>query len=83
MYEDKADKFIRVAERRVNNAVKAIRVVGGLSNKNVYEFTDDQIEKILKAMTNEIDALVKHLTCETTSEAFKLRNSSDEVNNEQ
>lgn len=53
----KREKFVDLAEARVSRALHAIRVVGNLSNRNNYEYCEDDIKKIVKALTLEIDAM--------------------------
>jgi hypothetical protein len=53
----KRDKFVGLAEARVSRALQAIRVVGNLSNRNNYEYSEDDVRKIVKALTAEVDAL--------------------------
>ena len=53
----KRNKFVKLAERRTINAIKAIRVIGKLSNRSSYEYYDDDIATIARALTQEIDAL--------------------------
>jgi len=52
--ETDRDKFIRLATKRVNNALKAIQLVGNLSNRGNYDFEDKDVEKIFAALTSEI-----------------------------
>jgi len=53
----KRDKFIELAEARVSRALQAIRVVGNLSNRANYEYTDEDVRKIVKALNAEVDAM--------------------------
>ncbi len=53
--ETKRDRFVRIAEARTNKILNQIRLVGNLSNKNVYEYVDDDIEKIFAAIEEEIE----------------------------
>jgi hypothetical protein len=53
----KRDKFVELAEARVSRAMQAIRVVGNLSNRNNYEYSDDDVKKIVKALSSEIEAM--------------------------
>lgn len=55
--QEKREKFIRLAEARVSKAMQSIRVVGNLSNRTNYDFTDDDIKKISRALNAEIDAM--------------------------
>ncbi len=58
MDRDKSAKFIELANKRVNRAIKDIKLVANLANKQNYEYSDDQARKIVKALQHEID-LVK------------------------
>lgn len=53
--EHKRDKFRKFATRRTNNVLRQLRVLGNLSNRNLYEYTDEEINKIF----SEIDKKVK------------------------
>jgi hypothetical protein len=52
--ETKKERFKRVAEKRVQNILNAIRSLSGLSNKKVYEWENKQLEKIWTAIEKEI-----------------------------
>ena len=54
---DKRQKFVDFAEKRTVNAIKAIRVLAKLGNKAAYEYTDADVQKIVKALNAEIEAL--------------------------
>lgn len=53
----KREKFVQLAEKRTVNAIKAIRIIAKLGNKNAYEFSEADVNKIVKALSREIDAL--------------------------
>lgn len=53
----KREKFVTLAESRTRNALKAIRVIAKLGNKNAYEFSESDVRKIAGALTKEVDAL--------------------------
>jgi predicted amidohydrolase len=53
----KREKFVELAENRTRNAIKAIRIIGKLGNKNAYQFDDADVQKIVRALNKEIDAL--------------------------
>lgn len=55
--EGKREKFVQLAQNRTRNAIKAIRVIAKLGNKNAYEFTEADVNKIAKALTREIDLM--------------------------
>ena len=54
MENTRREKFVALAERRTNNAISHIRLIGNLSNRGNYEYTDSDISKILKALNSEI-----------------------------
>ena len=53
----KREKFVELAENRTVNAIKAIRVIGKLGNKNAYQFDETDVNKIIKALNKEVEAL--------------------------
>jgi hypothetical protein len=54
--ENRHDKFVRLAETRTQKALDAIRLIGNLSNRATYEFSDAEIRKIFKALDEEMKA---------------------------
>jgi len=52
--ETKHDKFIRLAEARTSKALNMIELIGNLSNRSFYEYTDEEIEKIFTILEREI-----------------------------
>lgn len=56
MRPDDREKFVRLANKRVNNAIKSIQLIGNLSNKSNYSYHDDDVQKIIKALQDEINA---------------------------
>ncbi len=50
----KRDKFRKLAESRTNNALIAIGRIGNLSNRQLYEFEEAEIRKIIKALKEEV-----------------------------
>ena len=57
MTENKREKFVRLAELRVNNALKSIQVVSNLANKSSYEYDDNDAKKIIKALKEAVSDL--------------------------
>lgn len=54
---DKRDRFVDLAEKRVNKVIKDIRLIGNLSNRNNYDFEDAEAQTILRALEQELKAL--------------------------
>lgn len=59
---DKREKFVRLAEQRVNRAMNDIRLIGNLSNRNAYSFNDEDVKKIFKALQKELDQAKSRFT---------------------
>ena len=57
MSQQKRDKFVRLAEARVSKAMQAIRLIGNLNNRSAYDYSEDDLKKIVKALTSEVDAM--------------------------
>lgn len=70
----KREKFVKLAEGRTKNAISAIRVIGKLGNKNAYDFDDADVQKIVRALSKEVDALRARMSSSTGKETvdFKL-----------
>ena len=49
----KLSKFEELAEKRVAEALKRIRLVGKLANRNNYHYTDGHIKQIMRALEAE------------------------------
>ena len=53
----KREKFRYLAEKRTNMALQAIARISNLSNKQIYEFDEAEVRKILKALRDAINAV--------------------------
>jgi len=53
---DRRGKFVKLANQRVSKAIDQIRLIGNLSNRAAYEFTEDDARKIVKALQKAVDA---------------------------
>ena len=51
---DKRAKFRTLAEKRTNNALQAIARVGNLSNRQIYDYEDKEVRKIIKALRDAV-----------------------------
>ena len=72
--KDRRGKFVELAESRTRNAIKAIRVIAKLGNKNAYNYTDADVQKIARALIREVDALKSRMQSSGSKEdvEFKL-----------
>lgn len=55
--ETKAERFRRLAIFRMNKALKLLDRIQTLTNKNAYEFTAEQAEKIVSTLTQKLVAI--------------------------
>lgn len=58
----KHEKFRELAEGRVNKALDAINRVGNLSNRQLYEWEDAEVKKILRALKNSVNEVETKFT---------------------
>lgn len=56
--EDRA-KFVKLASARVTKTLKDIQLIGNLANRSNYDYTDEDITKIFRALNEEIASCKK------------------------
>ena len=59
MREKDREKFVNLANKRVSGALRAIRLIGNLSNRSNYDYTDEDVTKVIKALQHELNACKK------------------------
>jgi hypothetical protein len=69
---EKREKFVELAERRTRNAMKAIRVIAKLGNKNAYQYDDADVQKIARALTREVEALKARMASSGTKDSIEF-----------
>ena len=69
--ENKRDRFVRIATKRTNQVLNELRKLGNCSNKRMYEFSDDDVKKIFRAIKKETDRIEKLFGSEESLE-FEL-----------
>lgn len=52
--QERRDRFIRLAEKRVNNALRAIKNVGRLGNKAIYKYEDAEAARIMEELASAL-----------------------------
>lgn len=57
MKRNKREKFIRLAQARVERGIKTMRLIGNLSNRSNYQYSDADVSKIMAALESEIRQL--------------------------
>lgn len=52
--ETKHEKFVRLAESRTNTELKKIELLGNLSNRRNYDYDNQEVKEIFKAIDKEL-----------------------------
>ena len=71
--ENKRQKFIRLAELRTDKAVLAIENLIGLSNPRNYDYNAKDVDKIIKALKDSINAVSSSFSKSKEKKKFKIR----------
>ncbi|MGW5980802.1 hypothetical protein ACWFOP_10210 [Bacillus mycoides] len=53
----KREKFEELAEKRVTETIKKMRLIGNLSNRNNYDYTEEHVKQILSMLEEELKML--------------------------
>ena len=70
--ENKRQKFIRLAELRTEKAVLAIENLIGLSNPRNYDFNAKDVNLIIKALTDSVNAVSSSFSKSKEKKQFKI-----------
>ena len=71
--QEKASKFIQLANKRVNKSVKAIRQISNLGNRNSYISSQEQRTRIVAALRTAVDSVEdSFIGTKVTDGNFKL-----------
>lgn len=72
--QERAEKFVTLAEARTNKALNAIRLLGNLSNKASYKYTEDQVNQIFETLEQQLrDTKKRFFMSAGEKEHFKLK----------
>ena len=71
--ETKRERFVRLAEKRTNKIIDMLRLLGNLSNKGNYEYSEEDIRKIFNTLEKELkSAKDKFYSVQNTENKFRL-----------
>jgi hypothetical protein len=70
--ETKRDKFVRLAEKRMENVLKGISLLGNLANCSNYDYTEADAAKIIKTLKTAISDLERTYNSSQKNTKFKL-----------
>ncbi len=54
MRENDRQKFVELANKRVNSAIKTLCLIGNLSNRSNYSYTEEDVRKIFAALKRDL-----------------------------
>lgn len=70
---DKRGRFQRLAEKRTNTVIKKIKILSNCSNKSMYSYSSNEVNKIFSAIESEIRIAKSRFKINTNkSNDFKL-----------
>ncbi|MBQ3375732.1 MAG: hypothetical protein IJG49_04910 [Erysipelotrichaceae bacterium] len=52
--ESKHERFIRLGQARTNRIIEQINLIGNLANRGNYEYSDEEVNKMFKAIEDEL-----------------------------
>lgn len=53
----KHERFRALAEARTNKAIEAILRIGNLSNRQIYDFEDAEVRKVVRALKDAVSSV--------------------------
>lgn len=68
---EKRDKFFELAERRTQAVLEKLRVLGNCSNRQAYEYSEADVEKIFDAIDEQVRLTKARF--EDRKRSFRLR----------
>ena len=69
--EDRQKRFNRIAEKRTNEIIRRIQLLGNCSNKSSYDYSEKEVNKIFNAIGKELKQAKARFTF-IRSKSFKL-----------
>ncbi len=71
--ESKRERFIRIAENRTNKIIETINLLGNCSNRNNYDFTDEDVKQIFHTIEVQLRETKKKFIDNKYKNKFKLK----------
>ncbi len=51
---EKKERFNKLASQRTNDVLERLRVLGNCSNRRAYAYTDEEVDKIFRAIDDQV-----------------------------
>ena len=71
--ENKNEKFRRLAENRTNIIIQKIQLLGNLSNKTVYDYSDEEVKKMFAAIDASLNEVKERYKTAQKAENKKFK----------
>ncbi len=75
--ESRNEKFCRIAENRTNNVLNALRLLGNCANRSNYDYTEQQVEQIFKAVDKAVAEMKSKYSTKKEETRFVLRRGQE------
>ncbi len=75
---DKRERFISLAEARTEKAIKAMRLIGNLSDKRNYSYSPSEAKQIVTALEKELRTIRQRFgdDLDSSEATFKLKKTN-------
>ena len=70
--KEKKNKFKRLAVHRVDKAIHYIELIGNLSNKRDYEYSNEDFKKIKSALSEALKSMEERFSRKMRKSKFQL-----------
>jgi len=70
--ETQEDKFKRLAEKRVTRILKDLELVGNLSNRKNYDYSESDVTKIINTLQKSLNNVKNKFELSKDKTGFKL-----------
>lgn len=67
------ERFVALAEKRVVQAAKYLRLIGNLANRSNYSYDEQDVKKIINFLTKELNGMKKRFENQTGSEQVEFK----------
>lgn len=71
--ENKSEKFRRLAENRTNIIIQKIQLLDNLSNKAVYDYSDEEVKKMFAAIDASLNEVKERYKTAQKAENKKFK----------